>query len=225
MRNVVFPTSSVEAMGLEPTNLLTASQALYQLSYAPERLGQVISSPTVAPDGARVHRRSRTRKVGAHSSRGSSEPTPVGAGTGRAPSRQRAPHPTSHRRSDVPPDRTPGPDGPRYDREPWHGPTTSSRSRRSGSGAGPTRAPTRSTPTTPAPLLRAHHVPVPVGPGPHGPRPQLHLRRPAGPPPDHAGLRGALARSASTRSASRPRTPPSRPAPTRGSSPTPGSPS
>ena len=27
---------SVEAMGLEPTNLLTASQALYQLSYAPE---------------------------------------------------------------------------------------------------------------------------------------------------------------------------------------------
>ncbi len=28
----------VEAMGLEPTNLLTASQALYQLSYAPESL-------------------------------------------------------------------------------------------------------------------------------------------------------------------------------------------
>jgi hypothetical protein len=27
--------SRVEAMGLEPTNLLTASQALYQLSYAP----------------------------------------------------------------------------------------------------------------------------------------------------------------------------------------------
>ncbi len=25
----------VEAMGLEPTNLLTVSQALYQLSYAP----------------------------------------------------------------------------------------------------------------------------------------------------------------------------------------------
>jgi hypothetical protein len=25
----------VEAMGIEPTNLLTASQALYQLSYAP----------------------------------------------------------------------------------------------------------------------------------------------------------------------------------------------
>ena len=28
-------TTKVEAMGLEPTNLLTASQALYQLSYAP----------------------------------------------------------------------------------------------------------------------------------------------------------------------------------------------
>ena len=27
----------VEAKGLEPSNLLTASQALYQLSYAPER--------------------------------------------------------------------------------------------------------------------------------------------------------------------------------------------
>ena len=27
---------AVEAMGLEPTNLLTASQALYQLSYAPK---------------------------------------------------------------------------------------------------------------------------------------------------------------------------------------------
>jgi len=31
----------VEAMGLEPTNLLTASQALYQLSYAPEARHQV----------------------------------------------------------------------------------------------------------------------------------------------------------------------------------------
>ena len=28
---------TVEAKGLEPSNLLTASQALYQLSYAPER--------------------------------------------------------------------------------------------------------------------------------------------------------------------------------------------
>jgi hypothetical protein len=27
----------VEATGFEPANLLTASQALYQLSYAPER--------------------------------------------------------------------------------------------------------------------------------------------------------------------------------------------
>ena len=44
----------------------------------------------------------------------------------------------------------------------------------------------------PAPLVRAHHVPLPVGPGPHGPRPQLHVRRPAGPPPDHARLRRAL---------------------------------
>jgi hypothetical protein len=30
----------VEAMGLEPTNLLTASQALYQLSYAPSGDGR-----------------------------------------------------------------------------------------------------------------------------------------------------------------------------------------
>jgi hypothetical protein len=28
----------VEAKGLEPSNLLTASQALYQLSYAPRRM-------------------------------------------------------------------------------------------------------------------------------------------------------------------------------------------
>jgi hypothetical protein len=33
----------VEAMGLEPTNLLTASQALYQLSYAPVAPGQSLS--------------------------------------------------------------------------------------------------------------------------------------------------------------------------------------
>ena len=31
----------VEAMGLEPTNLLTASQALYQLSYAPSGGGRI----------------------------------------------------------------------------------------------------------------------------------------------------------------------------------------
>ena len=30
-------TTLVEARGLEPPNLLTASQALYQLSYAPMR--------------------------------------------------------------------------------------------------------------------------------------------------------------------------------------------
>jgi hypothetical protein len=35
-RNPTFSSGNlVEAMGLEPTNLLTASQALYQLSYAP----------------------------------------------------------------------------------------------------------------------------------------------------------------------------------------------
>jgi hypothetical protein len=33
----------VEAMGLEPTNLLTASQALYQLSYAPSGGGNASS--------------------------------------------------------------------------------------------------------------------------------------------------------------------------------------
>ncbi len=45
----------------------------------------------------------------------------------------------------------------------------------------------------PAPLLRPEHVPVPVGSGAHGPRPQLHLRRPHRPLPDHAGLRRPLA--------------------------------
>ena len=38
-----YETFWVEAMGLEPTNLLTASQALYQLSYAPGVRGHVIS--------------------------------------------------------------------------------------------------------------------------------------------------------------------------------------
>ena len=32
-------------MGLEPTNLLTASQALYQLSYAPGRPGTISAWP------------------------------------------------------------------------------------------------------------------------------------------------------------------------------------
>ena len=34
----------VEAMGLEPTNLLTASQALYQLSYAPSGTSTLAAS-------------------------------------------------------------------------------------------------------------------------------------------------------------------------------------
>ena len=41
----------VEAMGLEPTNLLTASQALYQLSYAPEG-GDTLSACRGGRDGA-----------------------------------------------------------------------------------------------------------------------------------------------------------------------------
>ena len=36
-------TFRVEAKGLEPSNLLTASQALYQLSYAPKREPHVTS--------------------------------------------------------------------------------------------------------------------------------------------------------------------------------------
>jgi hypothetical protein len=40
----------VEAMGLEPTNLLTASQALYQLSYAP------VGGPTLVAAGGLRHR-------------------------------------------------------------------------------------------------------------------------------------------------------------------------
>jgi hypothetical protein len=40
-RREKFPAKIlVEAMGLEPTNLLTASQALYQLSYAPSGEGE-----------------------------------------------------------------------------------------------------------------------------------------------------------------------------------------
>ena len=35
----------VEAMGIEPTNLLHAMQALYQLSYAPRRLDHCSSPP------------------------------------------------------------------------------------------------------------------------------------------------------------------------------------
>jgi hypothetical protein len=36
LRHALSRCYSVEAKGLEPSNLLTASQALYQLSYAPE---------------------------------------------------------------------------------------------------------------------------------------------------------------------------------------------
>ena len=38
--------SVVEATGLEPANLLTASQALYQLSYAPERFLPIDRTPS-----------------------------------------------------------------------------------------------------------------------------------------------------------------------------------
>ncbi len=44
----------------------------------------------------------------------------------------------------------------------------------------------------PAPLVRAHHVPLSLRARPHGSRPELHLRRPPRPAPDHAGVRGAL---------------------------------
>jgi hypothetical protein len=59
----------VEAMGLEPTNLLTASQALYQLSYAPrgEEAGYhrvVRSSPLVKASDSR--RRSGPGLLGWH---------------------------------------------------------------------------------------------------------------------------------------------------------------
>ena len=40
-------TSAVEAKGLEPSNLLTASQALYQLSYAPEDASTLSDVPTL----------------------------------------------------------------------------------------------------------------------------------------------------------------------------------
>ena len=40
----------VEAKGLEPSNLLTASQALYQLSYAPEGVRRTLSDTTPSHD-------------------------------------------------------------------------------------------------------------------------------------------------------------------------------
>jgi hypothetical protein len=43
----------VEAKGLEPSNLLTASQALYQLSYAPGTSRHVISPASLHSEGGR----------------------------------------------------------------------------------------------------------------------------------------------------------------------------
>lgn len=51
----------VEAMGLEPTNLLTASQALYQLSYAPSGGGQASSRRWGPRFGPRDHPSARSR--------------------------------------------------------------------------------------------------------------------------------------------------------------------
>jgi hypothetical protein len=47
----------VEAMGLEPTNLLTASQALYQLSYAPGAGDHVTSRRRRGREGALPHQK------------------------------------------------------------------------------------------------------------------------------------------------------------------------
>ena len=41
----------MEAKGLEPSNLLTASQALYQLSYAPEQNRQNTRRPKARSQG------------------------------------------------------------------------------------------------------------------------------------------------------------------------------
>ena len=47
---------SVEAKGLEPSNLLTASQALYQLSYAPEDASTLSDLADAGlPAGRRFH--------------------------------------------------------------------------------------------------------------------------------------------------------------------------
>ena len=87
---------TVEAKGLEPSNLLTASQALYQLSYAPEAgLGYQPVAPR--PDGP------GTRAVRAQ------EPS-MGPTAGRVGASQEAVigSAIAHR----------------YDRGPWQGPTT-----------------------------------------------------------------------------------------------------
>jgi len=51
--NLVYQDFRVEAKGLEPSNLLTASQALYQLSYAPEEPLHSIRPGTGAGSQAR----------------------------------------------------------------------------------------------------------------------------------------------------------------------------
>ena len=56
----------VEAKGLEPSNLLTASQALYQLSYAPGAEPQTLSAwllarPRTGPEAADRRRHPRHR--------------------------------------------------------------------------------------------------------------------------------------------------------------------
>jgi hypothetical protein len=54
-RRQVVESVNVEAMGLEPSNLLTASQALYQLSYAPSGEGRTLAvarSPSPEPSAA-----------------------------------------------------------------------------------------------------------------------------------------------------------------------------
>ena len=62
--------------------------------------------------------------------------------------------------------------------------------------------------------------PYPSGCGAHGPRAQLHLRRPHRPPPHDERLRRAVADGLRHASGSRPRTRPSRPVATPASSPT-----
>ena len=46
----------MEAKGLEPSNLLTASQALYQLSYAPGTSRHVTSPAWPDPEGVEAPR-------------------------------------------------------------------------------------------------------------------------------------------------------------------------
>ena len=80
----------------------------------------------------------------------------------------------------------------RHGREPRHPHLRGARDRGALAGAvadrGHLRGRQRRPPTA---LLRAQHVPVPVGSGPHGPRPELHVRRPHRPLPHHGWLRGA----------------------------------